>query len=300
MQTVVPSLFPFFFLSGLLTCALSGCQFPILRPLGKLCGVPAGAESYLLAGLVGGYPVGAQTVYSAYNSGLLNKTDAEKMLGYCNHAGPGFLFGICGLLFENPLAVCLLWLVQILSALLTAVFLKNNTQQSVPMAQSISLSPSSALKKALTAICTTCGWIILFRIFLCVAKRWMLWLLPKELQVLIIGITELSNGCIALSGIADPSFRFVAASCFLGSGGLCVLLQTLSVIGDLNASEYVKGKLLQTAFCFGLSTLICPLLFQGWEKSRFIASLCVLSVLMILFIRKICKISTGNLNRSIV
>ena len=65
LKTVIPSLFPFFVLSILLTSSLLGSRIPLLRPLGRLCGVPKGAESLLIPAFLGGYPVGAQSVPEA-------------------------------------------------------------------------------------------------------------------------------------------------------------------------------------------------------------------------------------------
>ena len=65
IRTVIPSLFPFFLFSILLTTSLMGRRIRILRPLCRLCRIPEGAESILIAGCLGGYPVGAQCVSQA-------------------------------------------------------------------------------------------------------------------------------------------------------------------------------------------------------------------------------------------
>ena len=46
LRTVIPSLFPFFVLSILLTSSLLGSSLAVLRPLGRLFGMPDGAESH--------------------------------------------------------------------------------------------------------------------------------------------------------------------------------------------------------------------------------------------------------------
>ena len=65
ISSVIPSLFPFFVLSMVLTGAIAGSTWRGLRPLGRLCGLPKGAESLLVVGLMGGYPVGAQSIAQA-------------------------------------------------------------------------------------------------------------------------------------------------------------------------------------------------------------------------------------------
>ena len=56
LRTVIPSLFPFFVLSILLTSSLLGGSLAVLRPLGRLFGMPDGAESLLIPAFLGGYP----------------------------------------------------------------------------------------------------------------------------------------------------------------------------------------------------------------------------------------------------
>ena len=62
LKTVIPSLFPFFILSGILSGSLMGLEFPILRPIGRVLGMPNGSEMLLVSGFLGGYPVGAKAV----------------------------------------------------------------------------------------------------------------------------------------------------------------------------------------------------------------------------------------------
>ena len=94
LQTVIPSLFPFILLSILLTNTLLGHAIPLLRPLGRLFHLPSGSESLLICAFLGGYPVGAQTVSSLFQNGQLPRSTADRMLTFCNNAGPAFLFGM--------------------------------------------------------------------------------------------------------------------------------------------------------------------------------------------------------------
>lgn len=55
IRTLIPSLFPFFIFSGLLTAAMNGRPIGILRPVCRLCGIPEGAESLLAVGFL--YPI---------------------------------------------------------------------------------------------------------------------------------------------------------------------------------------------------------------------------------------------------
>lgn len=253
LQTVVPSLFPFFFLTNLLTSTLSGCPSRVLRPLGKLFGVPAGTESLVLTGLLGGYPAGAQGVAQCVQAGQLSQEEANRLLAFCNQPGPAFLFGMASFLFPAKWMIWLLWAILLLSALLTAQFFSEPRSKSGFSVAAERKVPSSALTSALRAIGIVCGWVVLFRVLLAFLSRWILWLLPREMQVLLTGLLELTNGCLLWDRIAGLRLRFAIAAGIMSFGGLCVTMQTLSLLRGLSAKYYLLGKLVQTCIALSLA-----------------------------------------------
>lgn len=259
--TVIPSLFPFFVLSGLISSCFVGKPIPALRPLGRLCGVPNGAESLLLLGLIGGYPIGAQGVYQAYKSGQLRRADADRMLGFCNNAGPAFIFGMASALFAVPTAPLALFLIHGMSAILTGMLLPKKASAACQIVPAQALTVPQALERGVRTMGNVCGWVVLFRVILTFSQRWFLWLLPPEAQTLLSGILELSNGCVALQAIPLQGTRFLLCTCFLSLGGLCVATQTASVVKDLGMGMYFPGKLLQTAISFLLAAPLQYVLF---------------------------------------
>lgn len=253
LQTVVPSLFPFFFLSNLLTSSLAGVPSRALRPLGKLFGVPQGTEPLLLAGLLGGYPAGAQSVVQSYRAGQISRQEGQRLLAFCNQPGPAFLFGMVGFLFPRRWMVWLLWGIVLLSALVTARFL------GVTPGGAISLpakDPPSPLAAALRATGTVCGWVVIFRVILAFLSRWVLWLVPVEGQAVLTGLLELTNGCLMLVSVPDIRLRFTLAAGLLTLGGLCVGSQTISLLHGLSPGSYLLGKLLQTAIALSLALAV--------------------------------------------
>lgn len=246
LRTLVPSLFPFFFLSILLTGSMLGHSARVLEPIGQLCGIPAGAVSVLAVGLLGGYPVGAQNIALAYESGTLSRADAERMLAFCNNAGPAFLFGIVGAAFDAAWIPWALWGIHMVSALLVGILSNcGNCRTSVSIRQN-PLSLTAALQKSLSVMAQVAGWVVLFRMLLTYLEHWFLWMLPTGVQVLISGILELSNGCVRLRELENEGARFLAASGMLALGGVCVCFQTCSAAKGLRLKAYFPGKLLQT------------------------------------------------------
>lgn len=253
IQVLIPSLFPFLVLSAIVTSSLLGTGLPILKPVGSLCGIPKGGESLLAAGLLGGYPVGAKNVTDAYKSGGLHRQDAQRMLGFCNQAGPAFIFGLLGQQFDRISTVWLLWGIHIVSALAVGALTRKDA--STRCIQN-SASTQQVMVNSLKAMATICGWVILFRILTVFLERWFLWRFPTAIRVLLTGLLELTCGCVQLSQLEHPGIRFLIASVLLSLGGCCVLLQTASVSAPLGIKDFIKGKLLQCALSVIVSCVI--------------------------------------------
>lgn len=277
LQTLIPSLFPFLILSSVLTSCLSGMSGRIFVPIERLMRIPSGFGSLFLIGLLGGYPVGARSVRQAYDAGQVDKTNACRMLSFCNNAGPSFLFGIIAPFFSDRKFPWILWLIHILSAILTGVTTPGNTISNIKVCPGTPMPLSQALNQSIRTMATVCGWVILFRLVISFPQRWFLWLLSDTIRILLTGFTELSNGCILLGDILSVPHRMLSASAMLSFGGLCVTMQTKSLWGDLPFGSYLKGKLIQTLW----SLLICGdyLYLSGNLKNTFFGTILVFAQL---------------------
>lgn len=282
IKTVIPSLFPFFFLSVIINQALAGMRSPILRPLTRLCGLQEGTESVLLLGLLGGYPVGAASVILAYSSGNIGLAQAQRMLSFCNNAGPAFIFGMMSALFDNKAVCWAIWGIHILSAVAVGAIMPRIESKNCILPPKAPITVTQALKQAVSNISVVCGWIVVFRIVYGFCSRWFLWLLPENVQVFLCGILELANGCISLSTISDAGIRFMMATVFLSFGGICVGMQTASVIGQLSVKTYWQGKLMQTAITLLFAEIMRHFLFPE-EALRMEILLCLPGIVVLLY-----------------
>ena len=267
-QTVIPSLFPFFVLSSLLVSgggadAFSALLGGVMRPLFGLEGAGASA---LALGLIGGYPVGARIVAELYGTGTLEKKEAERLLGFCNNAGPGFILGICGgAVLHSSRAGLYLYLVHAASALLTGILLcrdlprRGATHRKA--AQDTNAAPfaslfSAAVRGALAGILNVCAFVVLFLVLL----RLLAAALPAAVSAsvlypLLLGFVELTNGVTALSPTRGG---FICCAVLLAWGGLSVHAQTLSVLDGtaLSTRYYWRGKMMQAALSAPLAWLV--------------------------------------------
>lgn len=235
IHTLIPSLFPFFLMSAMLTGSLPG-------------------GGLLAAGILGGYPVGAGNTARAFRDGMLTPAEAARMAVLCNCAGPSFIFGVTAPVLGGLRAGVMLWCVYLSSVLALRAVLPGiapicGTSRTVRLQQ--------ALWESIRAMAGVCGWVIMFRVVMAVLDRWVLWLLPDWGRAAVYGILELSNACLALEAV-EPGLRFVLAAGFIGFGGLCVCLQTAHVAQGISLKLYFPGKLFQAAVCMLLASLVMP------------------------------------------
>ena len=266
VKTVIPSIFPFLFLSMLLTGNWMGVALPGLDWFGKLFHMPKGMESLLVCAFLGGYPVGAQSIAHSWKRKEIPKHSAERMLAYCNNAGPAFLFGMAGPMFSQGWTVWVLWGIHILSAWMVSRLI-HETVSRTTVSQPAAPALPEILAQALHCMAMICGWVIIFRCVIAFLDRWLLWLLPAPWRILAVGVLELSNGCCALYGQNQEEVRFLLASVMLAFGGICVTMQTMSATKGLSLRYYFMGKGLQTIFSFLLS---CGFILRQWYLLLFV------------------------------
>lgn len=255
IRSLIPSLFPFFVLSGLITGAFSGVSLPLLRPVGKFMRIPDGCESLLIPAFLGGYPAGAQAIGQMLSNNSISRKNAQRLLLFCNNPGPSFLFGVLGSVFSSGRTLWALWAIQIAASVMCA-WLIPCTESSGSICPREKLSLSDTVVSSVRIMGSVCGWVVLFRIILSFLDRWFLWICPISLRVAVTGLLELSNGCFCLPEIGNSRLQFLLCSGILSFGGLCVTMQTASVVPSLSMMPYLGAKVLQSLFCLCISGAI--------------------------------------------
>ena len=115
-----------------------------------------------------------------------------------------------------------------------------------------------------------CSWVIVFRIMITLMDRWLLWCLTNELQLIITGLLELTNGCCRLQEIHSTALRFMIFSLFLSFGGLCVTMQTAGVIDSMGGvlTGYLPAKITQAAISLIISSLLMIAVYPNEPRIR--------------------------------
>lgn len=282
VQTVIPSLFPFFVLSAFLTGILQDLRFIGGHLICRAWNVPDGCESLIVISLVGGYPIGAKIVADAYAQNNITDGTYRHLISFCNNAGPAFIFGITSLFFRSPLIPWLLWILQILSAHAVAWVLGNpHVNAAKKSVAPRGNSYAAVMLQSLRSMAIVCGWIVFFRVMISLLEKWLLKFFPGWTRIVICGLIELSNGCCMINEIPGEDIRFLICSILLCAGGLCITMQTLSFIPQ-KAGNYLRGKAQQCTVCALLSAALVPFVFPSSVVPRSVCAACAL-ILVLLF-----------------
>ena len=265
-RSVIPALFPFMAASTMLVSLGFGQGVsPRLAGLMSLYRLPGSAGSALLLGLVGGYPIGARTAAELHKKGLLTAGEAERLLGFCNNSNPVFLISVLGGgVFGNPRTGVFLWLVHVLSALLTGCFFRGR-RESIGHREVPRLSPcqestlSAAFVEGIRSACgnmvSVCGFVIFFYVLASPLAN-----LGGILGPGLVGFLELFSLTPLLAG---DRLSFILASACAGWGGVSILCQTAAVLegSGLGLWNCVVGKVLQGLLAAGLAAAVSLYLF---------------------------------------
>lgn len=311
-EIIIPSLFPFFVCSGLLIYSgfceiISKAAQGVMRPLFNVA--PAGAAAFVL-GIISGFPSGAVCAAELYRCGNLSKSEAERLLSFCNNSGPLFIIGSVGAaVYKSTALGVILYIIHIVSSIFVGIIFKNygkNHHNSPPthirtnetqISEAVSLSLTAAAKN----IITVCFSIIFFSAL----SRSILDLFPLSplFYALVSGICEFSTGILKISGLNyDICSKLVLTSFIVGFSGLSVHLQVMAVTSGsgLSLKPYILGKCLHsiTAAFMTAAALYCiaqfkngltitkPRLGASFASSAAIIGAAVILILLIAYIVK--------------
>ncbi len=252
-NAVVPSLFPFFIATELLSYTnvvpLLGSYLNFLmRPLFN---VPGEGSFPFIMGIISGYPTGAKIVSKFKKEGIVSSVEAERLLAFTNNSGPLFIIGTVGIsLFGNTEIGLLLLITHILACITVGIlfrFWKNKNPPTFTYSNiggKISSSHNFSSKniaftdlgKIMGASITSAthtiiligGFVVLFSVIISIINSSGLLLLlckfikplfdvlninPEFSSGLISGIIELTNGVNLISSIPEKAISINIIIC---------------------------------------------------------------------------------------
>ena len=276
-NSVVPSLFPFFVATELLsytnfTYYLGKLLNKFMKPLFNIRG--EGSFAFIM-GILSGYPMGAKIAANFRQNNICSKVECERLLSFTNNSGPLFIIGSVGISLLGNSTIGFLLLFTHLLASISVGFLfrfwkRNDTEKFISDSsnvknKNIKLSSlgeviGNSIKNSINTILMIGGFVVLFSVILSILKTsnllniscyfmkpvFELFRIPQAFYSGIIsGVIELTNGLNIICHIPEKniSINIIIASFILGLGGISVLLQVWSCISktDLSITPYILG-----------------------------------------------------------
>lgn len=285
LELILPSLFPFFVVSGLLNrLGLPGYMGKLLSPAAeRLFNVSGAGASAFFIGITGGYPMGASYIADMHEQGQISAEEASRLLAFCNNSGPAFIIGAVGAgVFRSAAAGLLLYFVHIAAAMLTGIILRpkaklgRSSNAAAPRAESLKTALPASVEQSVVSSLNVCGFVVCFTVLTGLLDAWGLFSVLSGLmasqfgvelsfaRAALKGILELGSAVGAMQGLTLAPMNLSLASAVLGWGGISVHLQTAAVLSDseINTAPHFAGRLISSAIGAALSYFLSFLLLK--------------------------------------
>ncbi len=281
---MIPSLFPFMVLSGvLLRSGLSRQLSSLINPvLGKIFRLSPNCIYVIIMGFLCGFPMGASIVADSLSLKKITKREAELLLAFCNNIGPIYflsfataacpyypIFITMPIMYGVPFIYGLILRYTIFRDIpkygshanhrshnniskkkettysINYAGTKNNFVPSTIHASNYLTAFEESTRKALTSIITLGGYMIIFNVLQLPLYN-TFYQLPDNILCIFKGLIEINSGIAAITN--HPQLYLITYAIFLPFGGICCIFQTYAMIKDtpLSLCFYLFHKIVQT------------------------------------------------------
>ena len=247
---ILPTLFPFMVISGILIRMNLTSYFPSAGIYG------------ILVGFFCGFPMGALTACTMYEEKQITQKEAEYLCAFTNNMGPvyfcSYVLPTLGIANKLPYLIAMYGIPLLYGLLIRKTVYKACSFQMLPSGSRISLlnAIDASITQAITSITKLGGYLILLQtlyilpeLLLRLLGRFPLALrLPLPfLKAFLCCLLEITGGIAKMS--AYPPLYVLA---LLPLGGLSFILQAGSILKNagLSIPVYLLHKLIQTALIF--------------------------------------------------
>lgn len=259
-NNVVPTLFPFLFLTKLLSNF--DCVEKIAKRFEKLFNKifnAKGISSYvLLMSLLCGYPIGAKIISDEFNEDKLTQNDCNKIVSFCCTSGVLFTIGTIGVGMFKSSTIGIMIFVSMLSGTLIngLIFSKQYKYHPDTKIEIISKKQKNnllydSMYNSVISVMIVGGYIVIFAIIsqiifsfpyfneMCEKINALLGFDKNTMQSIIAGILEMTNGSNLVSKLnLNLSFKISFVTFFVSFGGISVAFQSFSYLGNSISKKY--------------------------------------------------------------
>lgn len=227
------------------------------KPVKFLFNVNGNCVAAILLGSIAGFPVGAKCAAMLYDKNLCSKDEAERILPYCNNAGPAFIIGTIGIgIFNDYKIGVMIYIVQIISAVICGIILSFPRKQinSYPNPYTINNITAATISKSVinagTSMISICGHICFFSFLLNIIIKLITNITTNPYIITFIcGLFEITSG---FNCAGHLTYGVAIAALFCGWSGLSVQMQISSLVSQhgISMKYCILGKLLQGVLMF--------------------------------------------------
>lgn len=256
-QIVLPTLFPFLFVSNLL---LNTGSIQILSDaFGKMVSmvfkVSPNAAFVIVVGFLCGYPMGAKMAADMAECGYLSKEEGEYLLSFCNNSSPGFILNF--VIFKSLKKQELLWptiFILMLSPMIVSLFTRKNLRKNHQQKQIVIPKKTWNFKEfdhsimdSFLILIKVGGYIMLFSVMMVLARHFFA---QKTVILCLIATLEVTNGVQMICDLGIPfAYQYLLILALSAFGGWCSVAQTQCVIqkAGFRIIPYIIEKLAAAA-----------------------------------------------------
>lgn len=289
--SVLPSLFPFYFFSLLLTYIGSAKAVSAIfqKPVRLLYNAPKESAYVLLLSMMSGYPVGASMTAELYTAGVITAKEAKAIASFASTSGPVFMLGTVGsAIFGDARIGAVILTAHYLSALINGLIFrvrkekrdtgKNGAESSIVTAGTKSVSRDITILSANDAdslmsrtianstlsmlyvggYVVLCGMLVDTLSLLNIDTLLISTLgenVGQPVLALIDGLIEMTRGSIECAKCPSANLGIALGAGIVSFGGLSVMLQNYTFLSKCKMKFYevFVRKLLQSVIAFGIA-----------------------------------------------
>ena len=241
-NSIVPSLFPFFVATELLshtnfTYYLGKVLNKFMRPLFNIRG--EGSFAFIM-GIISGYPIGAKIAANFRQNKICSKEECERLLSFTNNSGPLFIIGTVGItMFGNSTIGFLLLITHLLASITVGFIFRfwkynikseiNSYNSYINSNENLTLSNlggiiGNSITSSINTILLIGGFVVLFSVIIsilktsqlldilanCIHPLFNLLHIPEKFSFgFISGIFELTNGLNIVCSIPEKNYLLI-------------------------------------------------------------------------------------------
>lgn len=252
LNSIFPSLFPFFIISKfLINYNFVYYASIVFKPLMKLFKINNNCAYIFVLSMLSGFPSSSKYTIELYDKGLISLNDCNKVLTFTHFANPLFIIGITSVIDIRLSYIVLFshYITNIIIALINRNYHPSydNFKNYKIESKKFSIIFSDSIKDTINTLLLILGTIVTFKIISSLITS--LFNFNPLVNSLIKGILEMTQGINSIINLdISNKIKGTLITFLLSFGGISVHLQVLSIISeaDIKYKPYLLSRILHS------------------------------------------------------